>query len=274
MPSPHSAPDAPLSVYVLTFNSEKYLHPLLSRVRPVADDLLVVDSGSTDQTVAIAERYGCRVLHRPMDNFRNQRAFAVENCQHRTVLMLDSDEIPDERFVQHLAELKTEGFPLDAYRFNREWYVMGRKIHCLYPVRCPDQVVRVVKKDLVRFDDRSRTVHERPFGHQTLGAVHGVVAHYTFETRAELFRKLDQYTALAANDWVAHHGRPSLAQRLLHPPAVWAKWYLLEGGWKDGRVGWVLGQYAFEYTVRKLRRASVVGDEVAQRPVPHPEPSA
>ena len=49
-------------------------------------------------------------------------------------------------------------------------------------------------------------------------------------------------------------------QRLVHPPAVWAKWYLLEGGWKDGRVGWVLGQYAFEYTARKLRRASEAPD--------------
>ncbi len=248
----------PLSVYILTFNSEKYLDALLSRVRPVADDLLVVDSGSTDATLAIATRHGCRVLHRPFDDFRSQRIFALDACRHRVVLMLDSDEVPDETFVSSLRDLKRRGFPEEAYEIKRNWFVMGRPVHCLYPVPSPDYVVRVVKKDVVAFDARSRTVHEQPFGHRTLGQVGGTVAHFTFESRAELYRKLDQYTTMAARDLVTLGQVPGPLKRWLLPPVVWAKWYLAKGGWKDGTVGWMLGAYAYRYTVVKLRKAKAL----------------
>lgn len=248
-------PETPLSVYILTHNSEKYLHPLLSRLSPVADDLLLVDSGSTDQTLAIAEQYGCRVLHRPLDNFRNQREFALRACAHNAVLMLDSDEIPDEALLDHLRELKRTGFPLDAYELRRNWFVMHRPVHCLYPVPSPDWVVRLVKKDRVAFDERSRTVHEQPHGHRNLGRLRGAVSHYTFESRAELYRKLDQYTTLAARDAVARGEVPNPLKRRLLPLAVWGKWYLAKGGWRDGRVGWLLGAYAYRYTAVKLEKA-------------------
>ena len=269
--SSSSSTETPLSVYLLTHNSEKYLHPLLSRLRPIADDLLLVDSGSTDHTLAIAGQYGCRVLHRPLDNFRNQREFALRSCSHNAVLMLDSDEIPDEALLKHLGELKQSGFPLDAYELQRNWFVMHRPVHCLYPVPSPDWVVRLVKKDRVSFDERSRTVHEQPHGHRNLGRLRGAVSHHTFESRAELYRKLDQYTTLAAEDLVARGEVPGGLRRWLYPWAVWAKWYLAKGGWKDGRVGWLLGVYAYRYTAVKfqklelLRQRRVIG---ATEPAP------
>jgi glycosyltransferase involved in cell wall biosynthesis len=254
----------PLSVFLLTFNSEQYLDALLSRVRPLTDDLLVVDSGSTDGTLALAERHGCRVLYRPFDDFRNQRIFALDACRHRVVLMLDSDEVPDETFVASLHDLKQRGFPDDAYEIRRNWFVMGRPVHCLYPVPSPDYVVRVVKKDIVSFDDRSRLVHEQPFGHRTLGRVGGAVAHFTFGSKAELYRKLDQYTTLAARDLVTLNQVPGGLKRWLLPLAIWAKWYLVKGGYKDGSVGWMLGAYAYRYTKVKLRKARALTRQASE----------
>jgi glycosyltransferase involved in cell wall biosynthesis len=136
----------PLSIYVLTFNSEKYLSAILQAVAPLADDLLVVDSGSSDQTVAIATQCGARVLYRPFDDFRQQRDFAQQQCRHDHVFFLDSDEIPSPELVAHLQQLKQSGFQHDAYAIQRDWIVMGQQVHALYPVGCPDYPVRIIEK--------------------------------------------------------------------------------------------------------------------------------
>lgn len=247
MPTP-----APLSVYVLTHNSETYLDALLSQIAPVADELLIVDSGSTDQTAAIARRHGCCFIHRALDNFRDQREFALRTCRHRMVLMLDSDEIPDGELVAHIAQLKQHGFTHDAYQIQRHWYVRGRPVTCMYPVESPDWVVRLVNRDWVTFVGHSRMVHERPLGYRTLGRLRGAVAHYTFETPEVMERKLIRYSTLAARDLLELGVRPGRLHAVVYPPIVWAKWYVVKGGWKDGRLGWVIGRYVWRYVYRKF----------------------
>jgi glycosyltransferase involved in cell wall biosynthesis len=89
----------PLSVYVLTYNSERHLDKVLAAAKRVADDLLVVDSGSNDATLAITARHGARIVHRTFDNFRAQRLFANSVCLHQTVMFFDSDEIASDALI-------------------------------------------------------------------------------------------------------------------------------------------------------------------------------
>lgn len=245
----------PLSVYVLTFNSEKYLDALLTSIAPVADELVIVDSGSQDRTQAIAEKHGCRFIYHALDNFRDQREFALRACQHRMVLMLDSDEIPDAEFVEHIAELKRTGFTHEAYRIKRNWFVMGQPVRCMYPVESPDWTVRLVDQERVTFLADSRMVHEKAVGYASAGRIRGSVSHYTFESRQELARKLKSYSALAARDLVELGVRPTLLHVLVYPPVVWAKWYFVKGSWKDGRLGWTLSRYVWRYVFRKFNGA-------------------
>jgi len=242
----------PLSAYILTYNSEKYLDALLSPLRGVADEIIILDSGSSDRTENIARQYGCRFLVRPLDNFRDQRNFALGACQHDMVLSLDSDEVPTPEFVAALQQLKQEGFVHEAYRVRRDWFVMGEHVSVLYPVSCPDYPLRLINRRTVSFDQRSNEVHEMPFGYRSAGRIEAPVNHYTFETQAEIDRKTEHYTALAARDQVRKGLSASWLKMVFHPPLVWVLWYLIKGGWRDGRVGWILGRYAFQYTRKKI----------------------
>lgn len=248
----------PLSVYILTWNVDKFLDTLLSRLKPVADEILIVDSGSTDQTIPIAKQHGCRVIYRPLDDFRSQRNFALQSCRHAMVMMVDADELPDEPMLRHIQQLKQEGFTHDAYRFRRYWYVKGQPVTCIFPVVSPDWVVRLVRKEKVTFDTRSGTVHERPLGFSSAGLIEGALHHYTFGSDAEIQRKLEQYTTMAANDIVTLGQPASRFRQLWLPTAVWLKWYGAKGGWRDGWLGWKLGIYAYRYAAKRLAKAYAI----------------
>lgn len=244
-----------LSCYILTRNSEKYLPQILQQVKAVADEILLIDSGSTDRTCSIARKHGCRILYRTFDNFRNQRAFAQEQCKHDWVLLLDSDEIPSTALIAKLQQLKQEGFASDCYQIRREWNVLGRRVSVCFPVVCPDYPVRLLNRSVVGFDERGPVVHETPHGQRTTLHLEESIEHITFETKREMERKLQHYSSLAAVDVVARGKNRSWYKQYFDPVGAWLKWYLIKGAWKDGAVGWEMGIYAFRYTYLKYANA-------------------
>src|SRR5688572_810892 len=88
-----------LSAFILTLNSEKYLGQILGQLKKACDEIVVVDSSSKDSTEAIAKKENVRFITRAFDNFKNQRSYAVEQCSHELVLIIDSDEIPDDELI-------------------------------------------------------------------------------------------------------------------------------------------------------------------------------
>jgi glycosyltransferase involved in cell wall biosynthesis len=223
----------------------------------MADDLLVVDSGSNDATLAIVARHGARLVHRSFDNFRAQRLFATSLCLHQAVMFFDSDEIPSDALIDEVMALKVSGFSHDAYAVRRDWLVRGRVVHALMPASCPDYPIRIYHRD--RTDFTHHSVHETPIGHESVGRIESPLVHHTFETQSELMRKLDLYTDLAAID-LLNRGKWIGAlwlKQWISPVGAFLKWYIRRGNWRDGRVGLTLGLYAFRYTHRKYRKALV-----------------
>ncbi|QHL86144.1 glycosyltransferase [Nibribacter ruber] len=242
-----------LSCYILTHNSQEYLAQVLEPLQGVVDDLVIIDSGSKDNTQAIAEQFKARFIHRPLDNFKNQRNFALDQCQHTWVLSLDSDEVPDSSFVQALQAFKATAASTDiqGFKIERKWIVMGQEVQTFYPILCPDFPLRLFRKDVVNFNERSNMVHETPSGHTKEGTLDGFVRHYTFNKVEDLYRKLNLYTSIAAQDMAARGKTASWDKIIFSPMAAWIKWYLIKQGFRDGAVGWVLGQYAYDYTLQK-----------------------
>jgi glycosyltransferase involved in cell wall biosynthesis len=244
-----------LSCYILTFNSEKYLTQILSKAQRIADEILIVDSGSTDHSLEIAFAFGCKILKRPLDNFRAQRTFAINNCTYNWVLSFDSDEIPSKELVNELLQIKQKGFQFDAYTIKREWIVLGKKVHAVYPVVCPDYPVRLFNRTKVFFDERSNAVHETPHGYTTLYKTKSPLLHQTFETKQELRSKLDFYTSIAAKQIIDSKKKAGLIQLIINPVTAFIKWYLLKGNFKDGITGLLLAKYACNYTFLKYHKA-------------------
>jgi glycosyltransferase involved in cell wall biosynthesis len=248
---------AALSSYVLTCNSARTLARVLAPLRQVADEVIVADSGSTDQTVAIARAAGCRVESRPFTNFHEQRNWAQSLCAHDHVLFLDSDEIMTDGLVEALLDLKERGFGHDGYLIRRETHVCGRKVHAFYPAVSPDYQTRLFRRSKASFAPTHR-VHERVVGTQDLAHIEATVEHHSVADLAELERKLQLYTDLAAAD-LAERGSPSwvLALRAYtRAPFAFVKWYGPKRGFKDGWLGVTLAVFAYRYTLLKYLKAS------------------
>ena len=253
-----------ISAYILTCNSERYIEEILTRLSAFADEIVVLDSGSTDTTLQKVVQFPLvSVYHRSFDNFKDQRNYAASLCRYDSVFYVDSDEIPDEVFVKAISKLKNEMTKLDscAYEINRIWYVMGRSVHSIYPIESPDKVTRLFDRRYVSFDSNSNIVHENLGGYRELRLLDGSLIHRTFHSIQELRQKEEQYTTLAAQDLIRRKGKVPRIKVVLNPMAAFVKWYFFKRGFLDGRVGLITGSYAFRYTKLKYRKAFRMNQE-------------
>jgi len=243
-----------LSCYVLTHNSEKYLDNVLTALQQIADEIVIVDSGSEDTSIDISKTYTDKIYYNKFVSFPEQRCFAQNKCSFDWVFTVDSDEIPDEILLKSITDLKYKIFQeesADSYKVKREWYVMGKKVNSIYPVTSPDYVIRLYKKSLASFS-ASNLVHESIGGFgKTEFINNGVLKHYTFESKAEIERKLNHYTLLAAYGAAKNNKQGSWVNAFIHAISAFIKFYILKGGFKNGKVGLIMGQYAFQYTYQK-----------------------
>lgn len=243
---------SPLSSFVLTRDSEKHLDKVLSALKQCTDEIIVLDSGSTDQTEAIAKKHGAKFVFRKFDNFKNQRQYGLDICKHQYVLMIDSDEIVDDEMIRSVNELRQKGFTYDLYKSRRKWFVQGKAVHAMYPVKSPDTVMRLVNTKKVSYKE-SRLVHEQISGFDNFSFTGGHILHYTFETEEEYQRKIEMYGYFGAKDYYEQGVEPSFIRRQVFPLLLWAKWYFAMGSWKDGVVGWRNARFVYQIVKYKYK---------------------
>jgi glycosyltransferase involved in cell wall biosynthesis len=218
--------------------------------------VLVIDSGSTDRTKEIAETFPkVRFIYNKFVNFSQQRYFAEQKCKHDLIVFLDSDEIANDEFVSSVQAIAQNTQHYDAYRVQRDWFVLGKKVHSIYPVVTPDHPIRMYDRSAVSFASSANNVHEGLDAPNNIGTIDGCLNHYTFETREALDAKLRFYTRLAAEDLIARKKNLGYIKSWLSSIAAFIKWYLFKQSYKDGWVGLVLAKYAYDYTKLKYKYA-------------------
>lgn len=223
----------PLSVTIITLDAAKQLGPCLDSAA-FADEVLVVDSGSSDGTPELAAARGARVRQEAWRGFGAQKQFAVDQAKHDWVLCLDADERISPELAESIrAALAAPAFM--AYRFARRNRFLGRPLG--HGEGYPDWSLRLFHRAHGRWSDDA--VHEKVIADGRVGTLAGDLLHDSAETLETYLAKQNRYTSLAARAAIAAGQRSSVAKMLISPLLRFIKFYLLRRGFLDGLPGLV-----------------------------------
>ena len=243
----------PVSVCTLTFNSERTIRKTLESVKKIADEIIVVDSFSTDRTIEIVKGFTNKIFFKEYKYHGLQMNYAIGLCTYDWVFCIDSDECLDDDMIRHIQSLKEEGLDgKEAFRLRREWFFLGKPVHAFYPVTSPDRIVRFFNRKYVRFNEKP--VHDKPTGHKKCYWLEGSLLHDSTVSLYDLYDKLNKYTTRYAEGNASKAGTVGLRSLLLNPFAAFIKWYFLKKNILDGTRGFILGMYAAMYTFFKYAK--------------------
>jgi len=221
-----------VSVVIITRDEERDL-PRAIRSSGWADEVVVVDSGSTDGTVAAARELGARVLERAWTGFVDQKNFGAAQATHDWIFSLDSDEACSPELAAEIARWQGAGRPERGFRIPRLAFFAGRWIR--HTDWYPDHQLRLYHRAAGRWG--ARRVHESVAVEGLVGAFEHPIHHYPYADMGEYFRKLGAYADLAARDLRERGRRASAFQVASRPVAAFVKSYLLKRGFLDGGPG-------------------------------------
>ncbi len=222
-----------LSACIITYNCAEILPACLASLA-FADEIVVVDSGSTDGTVEVALQAGARVISQPWLGFGAQKQFAVDSAKHDWVLCVDSDERVSEALrASILAALHN---PTQfAWMFPRRNRFLGRYLK--HGEGYPDWSLRLFHRQHARWSEDP--VHEKVITLGTVGRLQGDLLHDSAETLDAYLAKQNRYTTIAARELFRQGERPSAARVVVSPAFRFIKFYLCRLGFLDGLPGLV-----------------------------------
>ena len=221
----------PLSVAIITLNAASQLEDCLKSAR-FADDIVVIDSGSTDGTQALAERLGARVIAQDWLGFGPQKQFAVTAAHHDWVLCLDADERVSSELQSSIKnELKSPSTA--AFRFARCNRFLGRYLK--HGEGYPDWSLRLFDRRQARWS--ADAVHEKVETLSAVGELSGDLLHESAESLSSYLSKQNRYTTLAAEMALAAGKRASFPRIALSPIVRFIKFYFVRQGFRDGLPG-------------------------------------
>jgi glycosyltransferase involved in cell wall biosynthesis len=242
---------------IITFNEAAHIEAALSTLA-FADEIIVVDSESTDDTAARARAFSDRVkvIVRPWPGYVAQKNFAAEQARYDWIFSLDADErvsapLADEiRARRTAAAERTPGGRVAGYRIPRVTFHLGRWLRSTdwYP----DYQLRLYDRRRARWTGRH--VHESVAVDGPVERLHGELLHYAYRDLSHHWLSMDRYTTLAARQMFEDGRRAGWWDLALHPPAAFLRNYVLRGGFRDGVPGLIVSAMNARYVGLKLAK--------------------
>lgn len=253
-----------LTVLVPCFNNEDIIRECLESVR-FADEILVVDSGSTDRTREIAVEFTDRILVHPYENSAAQKNWAIPQATHEWVMVIDTDERATPALQEEIKSLLSSEPALDAYAIFRQNHFFGTPI-----MRCGwdhDDVVRVFRRSCRYL---SRHVHaDLDVPAERIGRLSGKLLHFTYNSFEQYFEKFGRYTTWSAKDLLAQGKRPTVVNLLLRPLWRFFRQFILRQGFRDGLPGLILcGLAAMSVFTKYAKLWGMLRDQVTSGNTP------
>jgi glycosyltransferase involved in cell wall biosynthesis len=238
-----------LSVTVITKNEAADIGDALASVA-WADEIVVVDSHSTDDTVAIARQYTDRVVVRDWAGYSDQKNYAAAIASHDWILSLDADERVTPELATELQALKAGAPPEAGFRIPRVTWHLGRWIRTTdwYP----DHQLRFYDRRAAEWT--GKYVHEGVSVRGAVGQLSGELQHYAYRGISDHLETIDRYTTLAARQMHDAGRRAGLLQIAGHPPLAFLRNYLAHGGIRDGGAGFIISAMNAYYVLLKFAK--------------------
>lgn len=238
-----------LAIVILTYNEEQRLGKCIQLAQKCTSEIIVLDSGSTDATLNIAEQLGAKVCVRPIaGDFAAQRNFALSKTQADYVFYLDADEFLTAELTASIKKAVATGTP-QVYSLKRQNIAFGQKV--FYGVLIPDYVPRIFPRGSVQWQGK---VHEKPIYNLPTQKLDGYLWHETYSSWPQYWRKFDNYTTIWAEQaWLAGKRTSALAA-FNHAMGAFFKVFILKRGFMDGFIGIALCCFHFAYTLAKYTK--------------------
>ncbi len=246
----------PISCFIIAQNEADRIGHTLASVTGLASEIIVIDSGSTDDTVAIAEAAGARVIYNAWPGFGQQKRFGEEQCANDWLLNLDADEVVSPELAADIRALFSD-------RATPPFAVYGMKVSIVYPGWTKPRpfardhyCYRLYDRRRARFKDSTLFDSVDP-GKEPVGALPGVLHHHSVRSLADLARKADERAT-----YNARHSKPKSTPVLMARAAVELPWNFFKyvvlrthilGGWTGIRYAWITAYYRWQRIVRMLR---------------------
>lgn len=241
-----------LSVIIPCKDEEKNISFCIESILPIADEILVADSGSSDKTMEIARQYGSRIIEREYINSANFKNWAIPQAKYEWVLIVDSDERVSPELANEISDiLETDSPEKDGYFIGRRNYLFGKLVK--RSGWGTDKVLRLFRRDLAKYKDM-RVHSEIIISSGNVGKLKEKFEHYTYWDYFQIMKTYDMYTTWAAEDMRDKGKKPRFIHLTFTPAWRFFRHYFLQRGFLDGKAGLVVSGLSMYYVFLKYAK--------------------
>jgi glycosyltransferase involved in cell wall biosynthesis len=237
-----------ISALAITFNEVLHI-PVFLKQMSFADEIIIVDSFSTDGTAELAQSLGAKVVKRPFDNFSNQRNHALSLAQYDWVVFFDLDERINNELISEIKAVTTSKDNKVAYYARRQFYFLNKKIR--FSGFQTDQSVRLFRKSKCRYN--GQLVHEEVESKGEFGHFQNSIKHLSFNHLDRYKDKLDQYSRLQAEHLYSQGKRAYWFHFIFRPTFRFLTQYIIRLGILDGKPGLTLAVLHCSAVLKRYR---------------------
>ena len=239
-----------ISATVVCYNEEDNIERCLKSLL-WADEIIVVDSFSTDRTVELCKKYTKRVYQREWPGFIQQKSYAVSLAQYEWVFSLDSDEIVTEKLRDEiLTRLSTDKDKINGYYVKRHSFYLGRWIN--HGGWYPDYKLRLFKKSEVVCGGENP--HDKYFVNGKTARLNGEIEHYTYRSISDQLSTIDKFSEISADGLFRKGSRFALVKMFFKPPVKFFETYVYKLGFLDGLAGFIISVLSSYYIFVKFAK--------------------
>ena len=224
-----------ITAIIPTLNEAIHIEDAIKSVS-FADEIIIIDSYSTDDTIALAKKQDVTIIQRVFDDYSTQENFAIAKAKHEWIYILDADERVTPALREEILDCLKDPLDFVGFHIHRTFYFAGKKIN--YSGFQHDKVMRLFRKDKCKYN--GKIVHERIEAQGEVGFLKNEIEHYTYRNYDHFINKLNRYAALKAQILYNNNKRATFFHILIKPPFKFFIHYFIRLGFLDGFPGFII----------------------------------